>query len=194
MILQDAKILRAARREAIRTSPASFLTTLGDIDARGLGYWIDEIRSSTWVVAERDGRAVGVAVCKSPDHGHDQESDDDSRYIESVWIDPDLRGQRLGERLIRYLIGVEFRRNPDIRQFFLWVFETNSSAIRLYKRMDFEVTNDRHDDPRPEIKYRLDVNHETYPDSWQAADEALLGVGKEKDGVTYRVLGEADST
>ena len=38
-----------------------------------------------------------------------------------------------------------------------------------------------------------DVDPETYPDSWQATDEALLGDGKEKYGVTYRVLGEGDS-
>lgn len=181
-------------REAIRTSPDSFLATLADIEAKQSDYWGDQIRSSTWVVAEQDGKVVGVAACKSPAEGKDEESGQDSRYIESVWIDPDLRGQRLGERLIRYLIAVEFRKNPDIRQFFLWVFETNSSAVRLYKRMDFELTHDRHDDPRPEIKYRLDVDPETYPDSRQAADEALLGDSKEKYGVTYRILGEGDST
>jgi ribosomal protein S18 acetylase RimI-like enzyme len=192
-IYRDAKTLEVTVRAAIRTSPDSFLTTLVDIEAMQADYWIDQIRSSTWVVAEEDGKVVGVAACKSPEEGKDEESDQDSRYIESVWIDPDLRGQRLGEHLIRNLMAAEFRKNPDVRQFFLWVFETNSPAISLYKRMDFELTGDRHDDSRPEIKYRLDVNHETYTDSWQAADGVLLGDSKEKYGVTYRMLGQGDS-
>ena len=186
-------MLKTLCGKAIRTSPDSFLTTLADIEAKQSDYWVDQIQSSTWVVAEQDGKVVGVAACKPPAEGKDEESGQDSRYIESVWIDPDLRGQRLGERLIRYLMAAEFRKNPDIRQFLLWVFETNSSAVRLYKRMDFVLTHDRHDDPRPEIKYRLNVDHETYPDSRQAADEALLGDSKEKYGVTYRMLGEGDS-
>ena len=200
MILQDAKTLRAARREAIRTSPGSFLTTLGDVDAKEPGYWIDEIQSSTWVVAERDGRAVGVAACKSPEHGYDEESDYDSRYIESVWIDPDLRGQRLGERLITYLMAAEFLKYLNIRQFLLWVFEKNSPAISLYERMQFVKTGDkhedfrgdRHEDFRTEIKYRLVVNPGTSADIRRNADKIVED--KEGYGIIYRVLGEEDST
>jgi ribosomal protein S18 acetylase RimI-like enzyme len=193
VIFRDAKTLEDAMRKAIGTSPDSFLTTLVDVASKQVNDWIREIQSSTWVVAERDGKGVGIAACKPPEQGKDEESDHDSRYIESVWVDPRFRGRRLGERLIRYLIAVEFQKNPGLRQFLLWVFETNSSAISLYKRMDFEFTGDRHDGSRPEIKYRLDVNPETYKDSRQTAGEALLTNGKETYGVTYRVLGEGDS-
>ena len=62
------------------------------------------------MVAERGGKGVGVAACKPPEQGKDEESGHDSRYIESVWIDPDLRGRRLGERLIRYLMAAEFQK------------------------------------------------------------------------------------
>lgn len=193
VIFRDAKTLEDAMRKAIGTSPDSFLTTLVDVASKKVNDWIREIQTSTWVVAERDGEGVGVAACKPPQQGQDEESDYDSRYIESVWIHPGLRGRRLGERLIRYLMAAEFRKNPDIRQFLLWVFETNESAISLYRRMDFVSTGDKHDGSRPEIKYRLNVNPETYPYSWQSADEALLDDSTEKYRVTYRVLGEADS-
>jgi ribosomal protein S18 acetylase RimI-like enzyme len=192
-MFRDAKVLEDTMGKAISTSPDSFLTTFVDIASKKANDWIHEIKSSTWVVAERDGKGVGVAACKSPEQGTDEESGHDSRYIESVWIDPHLRGRRLGERLIRYLMAAEFRKNPSIRQFLLWVFEANSSAISLYKRMDFVFTGDRHDDPRPEIKYRLDVNPETCPDNWEATNEALLGDGEEKYRVTYRMLGQGDS-
>lgn len=58
----DAKILHDSVREAVRTSPDSFLKTVEDVDTiRSLDYWIDEIRTSTWAVAERAGEVVGVA-------------------------------------------------------------------------------------------------------------------------------------
>lgn len=193
VVLQDAETLSAARREAISTSPGSFLTTLGDIDAKGLGYWINEVQSSTWVVAQRDGKAVGVAACKSPEWGKDEESPLDSRYIESVWIAPGLRGRQLGARLISYLMEAEFRRNPDIRQFLLWVFETNSFAIDLYKRMQFDQTRDRNEGFRTEVKYRLAVNPETRQTISQTASAAALLSDRQNYGVTYKVLGEGSS-
>lgn len=187
----QAKTLQDAMREAVGTSPNSFLKTLGDVEAKGPDYWINEIQSSTWVLAEQNGKVVGVAACKPPEKGKDEESDEDSRYIESVWIDPRFRRRRLATRLIRYLMAAEFRKNLNIRQFLLWVLETNKSAISLYERMQFVGTGDRHDGFKPEIKYRLVVNPETSAAIIQTVSEVLGG--KEKSGVTYRILGEGDS-
>lgn len=192
-IFQDAQTLKVTMRYAISTSPNSFLTTLRDVASKEADDWIHEIKSSTWVVAERDGEGVGVAACKPPQQGQDEESDQDSRYIESVWIHPRLRGRRLGERLIRYLMAAEFRKNPDIRQFLLWVFETNLRAINLYRRMHFAEMPDRNEDPITEIKYRLHVDPQTSADIRQSVDEAVLLGDKLKHGVTFRVLGEGDS-
>lgn len=185
--------LRDAVREAIRTSPDSFLKTLDDVEARELDYWRGEILSSTWVVAEQDGQVVGVAASKSPKRDIDEESEQDSRYIESVWIAPSLRGHKLGERLIDYLMEVEFRKNPGIRQFLLWVFDANSPAISLYKRMDFVQTHEMNEGFRTEIKYRLPISPETRPAICQTAGEAARLNDKQEYGVTYRVLGEGDS-
>lgn len=193
VLTEQAEILRDAVREAIRTSPDSFLMTLGDVDVKETDYWINEIRTSTWVVAERDGVVVGVAAAKLPEPGKDKESPRDSRYIESVWIHPDLRGHRLAERLIKYLMAAEFRKNPDINRFQLWVFETNSSAIKLYKHMRFAKTRQQNHGIRTEIKYRLYVSRRTRTAIRQAATRARLE-GKEKYGLTYRVLGQGDSS
>jgi ribosomal protein S18 acetylase RimI-like enzyme len=192
-IFGDAITLKVAIQDAIRTSPNSFLKTLADIQAKENGYWIDQIQSSTWVVAERDGRVVGVAACKSPEQGKDKESPRNSRYIESVWIHPDLRGHRLAERLIGYLMAAEFGKSPDIRQFLLWVFDTNLPAIVLYKRMNFAETPDRNEGSMTEIKYRLYVDPETSADIRRSVGEAVLLDDKLKHGVTYRILGEGDS-
>jgi len=194
---QDAKVLAATMREAIRTSPDSFVTTLVDIASKKVNDWIHEIQSSTWVVAERDGKGVGVAACKHPDPGIDKEDRADSRYIESVWIAPDLRGNRLGERLIKYLMHTEYRKSRLVRQYLLWVFPANESAINLYQRLGFvrveakeeEVSEPEQEDVS-EIKYRLDVNPRTRAAIHETAGEAALLAVKAKWGVTYRVLGE----
>lgn len=185
---EQVETLRDAIREAIRTSPDSFLRTLTDVEAKETDYWIDEIQSSTWVLAERDGVVVGVAAAKPPEQGKDKESRRNSRFIESVWIDPDLRGHRLAERLIKYLMAAEFRKNPDVNRFVLWVFETNSSAIKLYKHMKFAKTREKNHGIRTEIKYRLYVSPRTRAAICQTVGRALLE-DKEKYSVTYRVLG-----
>jgi hypothetical protein len=70
----------------------------------------------------RTGReSVGVAACKLPDSGIDKEDRAESRYIESVWIASGLRGNRLGERLIKYMMHVEYRKSRLVRQYLLWV-------------------------------------------------------------------------
>lgn len=189
----DAAILKDAIRDAIRTSPDSFLATFADIEAKEADYWVNQIQSSTWVVAERGGKVVGIAACKLPEPGKDEESGQDSRYIESVWIDPDLRGHRLGEQLIKALMAAEFRRNPSIRQFLLWVFDTNTRAINLYKRMNFAETRDRNTGPITEVKYRLYVDRESSADISRSVGGAFLMDDKLKYGVTYRVLGGGDS-
>jgi len=191
-VLQDAKVLAATMLEAIRTSPDSFLTTLVDVASKKANDWIHEIQSSTWVVAERDGKGVGVAACKHPDPGKDKEDRTESRYIESVWIAPELRGNRLGERLIKYLMHTEYRRSRLVRQYLLWVFPANEPAINLYRRLGFVPVAAKHE-VVSEIKYRLDVNPGTRAAIRETAGEAALLADKEEYGITYRVLGEGDS-
>lgn len=64
-LTEQAWILHQAVREAVRTSPDSFLKTLADLEAKGLDYWIDEIQSSTWVLAEQHGRSLASRPASS---------------------------------------------------------------------------------------------------------------------------------
>ncbi len=189
----DAKTLRDTLREAILTSPGSFLTTVEDVDTKSPDYWIDEIQSSTWAVAECEGNVVGVAAAKRPDPHKDKEDQATTRYIESVWICPDLRGRRLSERLIRYLLEAEYRKNQHIRHFLLWVFTTNSSAIRLYEDMGFARMPETNKGIRTEIKYRLNFDREVYVAVHLAVNDAARRHDERQHGVTYRILGDKDS-
>jgi ribosomal protein S18 acetylase RimI-like enzyme len=189
----DAKTLNDTMRLAIDTSPEAFLRTAEDLDGRSLDYWIDEILSSTWAVALHKGEVVGVAACKRPDPHKDKENHVTARYIESVWIAPHLRGRRLGERLIKYLLMKEYRINLHIRQFLLWVFTTNSPAIRLYENMGFVRTGESKDVfGITEVKYRLEFNPEVNMAIRSEVNEAVRRQVQRQYGVTYRVLGRQD--
>lgn len=189
---RDAEKLSEAVREAKKTSPDAFLTTTEDVDAKSLDYWMDEMSSSTWAVAEREGDVVGVAAAKRPDPDKDREDQATTRYIESVWIAPDLRGHGLGHRLIRYLLEAECGRNQHVRLFLLWVFTTNSPAIRLYEHMGFVETKEVNEGVKTEIKYRLDLNSVVHSAIRSAVDEVARRQDKRQYGVTYRILGGKD--
>jgi ribosomal protein S18 acetylase RimI-like enzyme len=189
----DAEILHYAMREAVRTSPGSFVKTVEDVDAESLDYWINEIRSSTWAVAQRGGEVVGVVASKRPDPDKDREDPATVRYIESVWVAPGLRRKQLGERLIKYLLVAEYWNNQYIKQFVLWVFATNTSAMRLYEHIGFVRTPERNVGIRTEIKYRLDFNPEVHTTIGLVMNDSAHRQDHLYHGVTYRVLGQLDS-
>lgn len=184
----DAEILHHAMREAVRTSPDSFLKTVADVDAEPLDYWINEIRSSTWAVAQRDDEVVGIVASKRPNPDMDSEDPATARYIESVWVAPGLRRKRLGEGLIKYLLTAEYWNNQYIEQFVLWVYVTNAPAMRLYEHIGFVGTPERNEGARTEVKYRLDFNPEIHTTIGLAANGAHRQ-DRPHRGVTYRVLG-----
>jgi hypothetical protein len=89
-------------------------------------------------------------------------------------------------------LTAEYLNNQYIRQFVVWVYATNTSAMRLYEHVGFVRTPERNVGTRTEIKYRLDFNPEVHttiglvPNGAQRPDQLHCGV-------TYRVLGQPDS-
>lgn len=193
--LTDAQILQRAMRKSIDTSPEAFLKTVEEVDNCGTDYWNQEIASFTWAVIQRGESVVGVAVARQPDPEKNPDIDPPStRFIESVWIDPELRGRHLGEQLVRFLFAVEYAKSPGIRQFLLWVFEKNVSAIRLYQRMGFvyDIEQKLPDGSgRIELRYRYSLK----PD---AALMAVSAESRQQDpdmhGLIYRVLGDRETS
>jgi ribosomal protein S18 acetylase RimI-like enzyme len=192
VLRRDAGILRHAMRDAVHTSPGSFLKTVEDVEAEPPGYWVNEVRSSKWAVAQRDGVVVGVAASKRPDPDMDREDPATARYIESVWVAPGLRRRRLGERLIKYLLTTEYWSNQCIKQFLLWVYATNVSAMSLYEHIGFVRTPERNIGARTEVKYRLEFDPEIH-----TTVGLIANVAQRHDylhrGVTYRLLGQPGS-
>jgi ribosomal protein S18 acetylase RimI-like enzyme len=189
----DAEILHCVMREAVRSSPGSFLRTAEDVDAEPPDYWVNEVRSAKWAVAQRGGEVVGLAASKHPNPEMDREDPATARYIESVWVTPGLRRRRLGERLIKYLLTAEYWSNQSIRQFVLWVYVSNAAAMRLYEHIGFVKTPERNVGARTEVKYRLDFNPEVHTTISLVPHGARL-LDQLHRGVTYRVLGHPEGS
>lgn len=192
-LFRDAQILQKAMRKSIAISPDAFLKTVDDVDKKPIGHWANEIVSSTWAVIERGEEILGVAAAKWPNREVDIEDQDTARFIESVWIAPELRGRRMAERLVKFLFEVEYQKNPDIRQFLLWVLAENRPAIYLYRRMGFEYTAVKKwldHIGTTELKYRLTFDSTVVKAIGTAVNEAARRADLREFGVHYRILGE----
>lgn len=190
---RDARILRRAMLKAVKTSPDSFIMTIEEVEGRPLEYWINEIRSSTWAVAQRGKELVGLVVGKLPDPDCDREDQASTRYIESVWVTPELRGKGLGKRLINFLLETEYRKNQQVRQFLLWVLTADDAAKRMFEHMGFWATKESkrlegsdHSTGEVEVQYCLD-----FAATVHKTDEVSRQQDRRLYGVTYRVLGES---
>jgi ribosomal protein S18 acetylase RimI-like enzyme len=192
---EEAQTLQAALHQSISTSQDAFLKTEDDVDARPIDYWEKDIADATWAIIRRGEETVGIAVARVPHRESDTDiSPATARFIESVWIAPELRGRRMGERLVRFLFEVECQENPDISEFLLWVFAGNSPAIRLYDRMGFEDTGISQSENRlrkKELKFRYRLTFDTV--AVKAAAMVVNEAARRNDlrefGVTYRILG-----
>jgi ribosomal protein S18 acetylase RimI-like enzyme len=148
-LLTEARLLRTAVLDSVRTSPDAFSRTFAEIEAKPASYWGDEVQASSWAVLEVEGDVVGIAAAKRPDPYTDPQDRKVARFIESVWIAPEQRRHGFGQRLVEYLIETQL--DEGFREFYLWVFEDNRRAIELYERMGFE------DAPvEPHLIYRAD--------------------------------------
>jgi ribosomal protein S18 acetylase RimI-like enzyme len=191
---RDARILQDALLVAVGTSPDSFIKTIEEVKGQPLEYWINEIRSSTWAVAQRGKEIVGLVAGKPPDSAHDREDQMFTRYIESVWITPELRRKGLGKRLIHFLLEIEYRKNQQIRQFLLWVLATNKDAKKMYEHMGFKATKESKL-LRRRGRLRTRVKEVKYCLNFDATSHSADEDGRRQDGslygVTYRVLGDS---
>lgn len=189
--LRDAQMLKKALHASISTSPEAFLMTIDDLNDKEVDYWEREIRFSTWTVIQRGDEIVGLAVARWPVAEVDRDVDPaTARFIESVWITPELRGRRLAEQLVRFLFEVERAQSPSVSRFLLWVFDKNHEAIRLYERMGFRYLA-RQDLPDRSGRAELLYEYRLVTDARKS--QATLAAREDdprRYGLVYRVLGK----
>ena len=195
-VLRSARvgaILRDTILKSVTTSPSAFLATAEELEAEPPEYWENRLKSSTWAVVQRGNQTLGIAAAKPPGEVDDYALQEDACFIESVWIDPSLRGKGLGERLVTYLIEQQ-RKAAGIQRFYLWVFDYNAPAIRLYNRMDFKPTGQPSQLlDKAEIQFLRVFDSDLIDDDELKRNAAARKKDRKDLGITYRLLSATPS-
>lgn len=181
----DWCIVREAILESIATSPDAFLATAGQLKKEPPEYWQGRLESSTWAVVQRGGDVLGIAAAKPPSEVDVYALEERACFIESVWIDPSIRGSGVGERLVTYLME-QRRREAGIQKFYLWVFDYNAPAIRLYERMKFEAT--RRPSELREIQFLREFDSDLIDNLELEQNADARTRDRVQFGITYRLL------
>jgi ribosomal protein S18 acetylase RimI-like enzyme len=131
LAVDDWHIWRDVRLRALANAPDAFGSTLSHWSGASEEQWRQRLSSVALnVVAFVGGDAVGQAS------GDISESDSEVEVI-SVWVDPDMRGRGVGERLIRCV--TEWAARNGRGTVVLHVKRENEHARRLYERLGFRI-------------------------------------------------------
>ncbi|GAA2136633.1 bifunctional helix-turn-helix transcriptional regulator/GNAT family N-acetyltransferase [Streptomyces synnematoformans] len=93
----------------------------------------DPAYERTWI-ADLGGRPVGTVMCVRDDAP-------DTARLRLLLVDPEVRGHRLGARLVDECIA--FARAAGYRTVVLWTNSVLTSARRIYERAGFELTAEK---------------------------------------------------
>lgn len=120
---------------ALLDAPYAFAGTYTDSVQLPKQHWADRARAAAAggataaYVALAPYGPVGMAGAYTPDEHPDV------RMIYGVWVEPALRGQGLGTRLVETI--VEWAEGAGAERCELWVAEPNLPALDLYLRLGF---------------------------------------------------------
>jgi GNAT superfamily N-acetyltransferase len=94
----------------------------------------DPVREAAWI-AEAGGRRVGCVFCVA--------AADDVAQLRILLVDPSVRGQGLGRRLVDTCL--DFARSAGYRTVTLWTNDVLTAARAIYRSTGFRlVDEDRH--------------------------------------------------
>ena len=130
----DWETVRDVRLQALKDSPAAYISSYEATAARTEADWRQTFTDGLWIVAQRGCRIVGLARSLRVD-----DRPPDERHLESIWVDPRYRRSGVMRAILRYLAELE----PDVHDWLLWVVDRNLDARTVYERLGFRATGER---------------------------------------------------
>lgn len=147
---EDWAVARSLRLRGLADAPDAFARTYQEESLQPDAFWVDRAAAActgkgiATFLAFDGHKPAGITTGIVDDGGQPQ--------LVSMWVDPALRGRRLGESLVNAV--VQWALDGGFERLSLWVNEDNDSAIRLYQRVGFRST-DRTDVLRPGSDVRI---------------------------------------
>ena len=126
----EAPLYRDIRLEGLRQDPEAFSSTFERENAMPLSWFAERVVKGNVFGAFVDGELLGVA-------GYWPQEGSKVRHKAGLWgmyVRPDARGSRLGERLIDAIVS---HASSRVEQLTLGVAEGNESARLLYRKTGF---------------------------------------------------------
>jgi GNAT superfamily N-acetyltransferase len=132
----DWEDYRSVRLSALRESPEAFVATIQEEEAYDESFWRQRMQRSARLVAEIDGRAVGVVSI-----GTAQTSDSSAGELFGLWVRPDSRGAGVATRLVKD--GAALAASRGHTHLVYWVGTENGRAVAFASGMGFRPTDYR---------------------------------------------------
>jgi GNAT superfamily N-acetyltransferase len=142
----EGPLLRDLRLRSLADSPDAFGQRAEDAALQPAAEWTATAKAAAagerraWFIAEiphpgTGARAVGIVLGRR--------RPPDTLLIFSMWVDPSVRRQGVGSRIIA--AAEAWAATWGARESVLWVFGGNDPAIRFYQRLGFTTDEDSED-------------------------------------------------
>jgi GNAT superfamily N-acetyltransferase len=145
---EDWATYRQIRLAALKESPAAFVSTFAEEDDLDEDFWRLRMQRSARLLAERNGRAVGVAsvgdakpVLGDGDTEIDGLAGENVAEVFGMWVEPDSRGSGVAWRLVEAAAGEAHRTGHT--HLMLWVAVDNGRAVAFFSSYGFRPSDAR---------------------------------------------------
>lgn len=133
---EDWQVYREARLAALRESPEAFVAGYDEESAYDEEFWRERMRRSRRMLAERDGRALGVVGV-----GQGREPNGHVGELFGLWVTPQARGTGVAWRLVE--AGAAQAREDGRTHLAYWVGTDNGRAVAFASSFGFRPTDTR---------------------------------------------------
>ena len=142
---EDWQVYRDIRLAALKESPDAFAAKADQEQQLDETFWRERMSRSRRLVAESEGRPVGVVsvgdVVDTDDLDEDGDTDEVAAELFGLWVTPDLRGQGVAWKLVQ--AGVEQARSEERDHVVYWVGTDNGGAVAFASSFGFRPTDSR---------------------------------------------------
>lgn len=128
---------RSIRLAALEESPDAFVATHDEESAYDERHWRERMNRSVRLLAEVDGKAVGVASLGQ----HSDPERDTVAELYGLWVRPEWRGQGVAANLVRE--GAEVAAEHGSTHLNYWVGTDNGRAVAFASSFGFRPTDNR---------------------------------------------------
>ena len=132
----DWESYRTVRLVALQESPDAFVASHDEEAAEPEEFWRARMDRSTRLLAERDGRPVGIASVGAAD-----DDQPEAAQLFGLWVSPEARGTGVATELVR--AGASAAATAGKRQLLYWVGTENGRAVAFASGFGFRPTAHR---------------------------------------------------